>query len=217
MDLYALARGPFAWVALSVFVLGSLFKILSHVFLGKREKILYPAMTFKNTLRSILHGIVPFGAAYMRKRPVFTIVTFVFHCCLFIIPFFLLAHVLSWDESWQISWWSISDSLADKLTILVILCGVFFLVRRLVVPEARKVTQRLDWLLLAIVMLPFLTGFLAYHQWGPYKPLLILHILSGELLLIAIPFSRLSHMLLFVFTRGHMGSEFGKVLESRDW
>jgi len=46
---------------------------------------------------------------------------------------------------------------------------------------------------------------------------LILHILSGEIMLMAIPFTRLSHMLFFWFTRAYMGCEFGLVRNARDW
>jgi hypothetical protein len=45
----------------------------------------------------------------------------------------------------------------------------------------------------------------------------IIHILSGEIMLVAIPFTRLSHMIFFAFTRGYMGSEFGAVRHAKDW
>jgi nitrate reductase gamma subunit len=70
---------------------------------------------------------------------------------------------------------------------------------------------------LAIVVAPFVTGFLAYHQWLGYKFWLILHILSGEIMLVAIPFTRLSHMFFFPMTRGYLGSEFGYVRHVKDW
>ncbi len=47
--------------------------------------------------------------------------------------------------------------------------------------------------------------------------MLILHIVTGASVLVAIPFTRLSHMLWFVFTRAYMGSEFGAVRNARDW
>jgi len=84
-------------------------------------------------------------------------------------------------------------------------------------PEVQNVTFLSDYVLLAVVALPFLTGFLAYHQLGPYRPMLILHILTGEIMLVAIPFTRLSHMFFFFFTRAYMGSEFGNVRNARDW
>ena len=47
--------------------------------------------------------------------------------------------------------------------------------------------------------------------------MMILHIVSGEIMLVAIPFTRLSHMLFSPFTRAYMGSEFGGIRHARDW
>ena len=217
MDLYELVRGPLAWVALLVFFFGSAYRIVSMLIEAKKDKVVYPYMKLKYSLRSLLHWIVPFGSRNMRLRPVMTVVSFVFHICLLVAPLFLLAHSVLWYESWGIQWASLPEGLADVMTVLVIVACIFFLIRRISAPEVRNVTSVSDFILLAIVVLPFLTGFLAYHQWGPYKPLLILHILTGEIMLVAIPFTRLSHMLFFWFTRAYMGCEFGFVRNSRDW
>ena len=45
----------------------------------------------------------------------------------------------------------------------------------------------------------------------------IAHILSGEIMIAAIPFTRLIHMIFFPFTRGYIGSEFGGIRHARDW
>ena len=217
MDYYELVRGPFAWIALIVFILGSVYRIAELLARGKKEKTLYPLQSVKDAVRSILHGVIPFGATYMRNQPVFTIITFIFHICVVILPIFLLAHIVLWYESWKFFWWSIPDILAEIMTILVILSCLYFFVRRRVVPEVKMVTRPGDQILLLIILLPFLTGFFAYHQWGPYRPMLILHILSGEILLVSIPFSKLVHMIMFVFARAYMGSEFGKVVGTREW
>ncbi|MEJ2283888.1 MAG: nitrate reductase [Desulfobacterales bacterium] len=217
MDIYELVRGPFAWMALIVFVAGSLYRIVAMLVSGKKEPALYPAESVKGAVRSILHGMIPFGSTDMRKHPIFTVVTVSFHLCVIILPLFLLAHIVLWYESWQILWWSLPDVLADLMALWVILACLYFLVRRWMVPEAKKVTRPVDILLLVIIFITFLTGFLAYHQWGPYRPILILHVLAGEILLVAIPFSKLGHMLFFIFSRAYMGAEFGKVLKAREW
>ena len=217
MDIYELVRGPFAWVALIVFVAGSLYRIIAMLVTGKKEPALYPSTSFSGAVRSILHGLIPFGSTYMRRQPLFAIVTIGFHLGVIILPLFLLAHIVLWYESWQILWWSLPDLLADLMAIWVILASIYFIVRRWVVPEVKKVTRPSDILLPAIILLTFLTGFLAYHQWGPYRPIMILHVLAGEILLIAIPFSKLGHMLFFMFSRAYMGAEFGKVLNAREW
>lgn len=217
MDIYELVRGPFAWVAFIIFVAGSLYRIGSMFVSGQKEPSLFPATSFKGAVRSILHGLIPFGSTYMRRQPLFTVITIGFHLCVILVPLFLLAHIVLWYESWQILWWSLPDLLADLMALWVILTCIYFLARRQVVPEVKKVTRPADVLLLIIILVTFLAGFLAYHQWGPYRPILILHVLAGEILLIAIPFSKLGHMLFFMFSRAYMGAEFGKVLNAREW
>ena len=216
MDVYELVRGPLAWIAGLLFVLGWVVRLylLSR---GRKSSRLYPQNSLKGGLRSILQGLVPFGLTVMRERPAFTLITFVFHLSVLILPVFLLAHTVLWYESWRVSWWSLPDTLADVMTVMLMLACIYFFVRRLVMPEVKQVSRPADYLFLIFVFIPCLTGFLAYHQWGPYRPLLILHVLSGEILLIAIPFSRLSHMVFFAFTRAYLGSEFGQALNAKDW
>lgn len=217
MDLYEIVRGPLAWVALLVFFLGTIYRIVSMLVEARNDKVVYPYMSLKYGLRSLMHWLIPFGSVNMRKRPVMTVVTFIFHICLVLTPIFLVAHVVLVYESWQVQWWSLPEGTADVMSVLVFLACVFFLVRRIVSPEVQNVTFLSDYVLLAVVALPFLTGFLAYHQLGPYRPMLICHILAGEIMLMAIPFTRLSHMFFFFFTRAYMGSEFGYVRNARDW
>ena len=217
-DLYTFITGPLAWAAFLLFICGSLYRLIRMIVLvNKKEKFLFSYMSWKYGLRSILHWITPFGAENMRRHPYLTIVTFAFHLCLIITPIFLLSHVVLWDEAWNLSWWSFPDGVADFMTVIVILSCVFFLIRRLVSPEVQYVTYISDYIILAIVAAPFITGFMAYHQWFGYDFFMVLHVLSGEVMLAAIPFTRLSHMIYSPFTRAYMGSEFGAVRQSKDW
>jgi nitrate reductase gamma subunit len=154
----------------------------------------------------------------MRKHPWFTLVAFLFHGCLIVAPLVLLAHNKLWYDSWQIRLWSVPERVADIMTLTVIVCVVIFMIRRLVTPEVRFVTFASDFVILAIAAAPFVTGFLAYHQlYFDYRLMLALHIFSGEIMLAAIPFTRLSHMLFFWLTRAYTGSDFGAVRHSRDY
>jgi nitrate reductase gamma subunit len=174
-------------------------------------------MSWKYSLRSILHWIIPFATVNWRRHPVLTIFTFAFHICLIVTPIFLLSHIILWQEAFDISWWSLPDAVADVMTVIVIASCVFFLVRRFTQPEVQFVTSASDYVILAIVAAPFVTGFLAYHQWFAYQTMMILHIVSGEIMLAAIPLTRLNHMIFSPLTRAYMGSEFGKVRHARDW
>lgn len=153
----------------------------------------------------------------MRRQPFFTVITFLFHICVILLPVFLLAHTVLWYESWGIQWSSLPDTIADVMTIWVIIACIYFVLRRTTSTNAKRVNRPIDLLFPAIILAIFLTGFLATHQWGPYRPLLILHIFTSELLLVILPFSKLGHMLFFWFTRAYMGAEYGKHMTANDW
>jgi nitrate reductase gamma subunit len=215
---YNFVSGPLAWVAFLLFFGGSVYRIVSMLSLvAKKERFIFTYMSWRYSLRSIFHWIVPFATVNWRRQPVLTVVTFAFHICLFVAPVFLLSHVVLWDEAFGISWWTLPDAVADVMTVIVILGAVYFLVRRLIQPEVKFVTTGSDFFILAIVAAPFVTGFIAYHQWFNYPLMMGLHVLAGDIMLAAIPFTRLSHMLFSPFTRAYMGSEFGGVRHARDW
>ncbi len=215
--MYDLISRYLVWIAFAVFVIGMAYQFVNLYIQAKREKAILPYMTWKHSIRSLLHWIVPFASRNMRIRYETTIVTFLFHLCLVLLPIFLTAHVVMFSFAWGPSWSTVSASAADWLTVLVLLTAVFFLLRRLMLPEVRFVTFPSDYLLLAIAAAPFVTGFIARHQWFDYETMVLIHIIAGAVMLIAIPFTRLSHMLFFPFTRAYMGSEFGAVRNARDW
>ncbi len=217
-SLYLFVSGPLVWLAFIIFLGGCLYRLVTLIVLvHKKEKFIYSYMSWKYGLRSIVRWSTPFATENMRRHPAMTIVAYLFHICLILTPIFLLAHVTLVDESWNLSWWTLPDPLAVFMTVIVIGACVFFLVRRLVNPEVQYVTSASDYILLAIVAAPFITGFLVYYQWFGYQTLMILHILSGEIMLVTIPFTRLSHMLFAPLTRAYMGSEFGGVRHAKDW
>lgn len=218
LEIYQFVSGPLAWCAFSIFIGGCLYRLISLlVLVHRKERFIYSYISWKYGLRSILRWSTPFATENMRRHPGLTIVTFTFHICLLVTPLFLLAHVILIEESWNLSWWSLPDGLADAMTLIVIVGCFFFFVRRLTNPEVQYVTSASDFVLLAIIVAPFMTGFLAYYQWFGYKFFVIIHILAGEIMLVAIPFTRLSHMITAPLTRAYMGSEFGGVRHAQDW
>jgi hypothetical protein len=72
-------------------------------------------------------------------------------------------------------------------------------------------------MILALVTAPFLTGYLATRQMFDYDTMLVLHILSGELMLVAVPFTKLRHGLLFFLYRYLLHYEHSLGRGSRTW
>lgn len=215
--MYEFVRGPLVWIAFIGFFGGLLYRIITMARLAKKDKVVYATFDAKYGLRSLVHWAIPFAGRNTRMRPVYTILSYAFHICVLVTPLFLMGHAVLWQESWGFRWWSLPEGVADVMTLVVIFACLFFIVRRLVRPEVRNVTYSSDFLLVLVVMAPFVTGFVAHQQWLPNKPMLIAHMISGALWLLLIPWTRLVHMIWFAFTRAYMGSEFGAVRHARDW
>jgi nitrate reductase gamma subunit len=216
--IYQFLTGPALWITF-LFFLGGLIVRIAFLFRvsRKKDRIFYNHATLSWSLRSILHWLVPWGSASMRLQPIFSLFAFGFHLSLLAVPLFLSAHNVLWDEAFGVSLWSLPNVWADWMTIVFLMSALFLVIRRVVRPEVRMLTSAWDYTLLGLTILPFLTGFLAYHQWVPYELLLALHILLSEILLILIPVTKLGHMVLFFFTRTFIGFEMGGRRGARSW
>jgi nitrate reductase gamma subunit len=144
-------------------------------------------------------------------------VTSVFHVFLIVVPIFLLGHNILLDQSWGLSLWSLPELITDFLTLVILICVAFFLGRRLFLSRVRVITSLYDYAVLLVALAPFLTGYLAYHQWFNYDTVMTLHILTGEVMLMTIPFTKLGHMLFFFLYRFLIGNEYSFAKGARAW
>lgn len=216
--------GPMVWISLLIFVIGlgvRVWLIVGEV--RKKEPYIFSYLTLYHSMRSICAWLIPFFPRSTRIRPWYYGISYVFHLLILAVPLFLSAHIVLVEEAFRVSWPALNDGLADVCTVIIIAALIYFAVRRMVEPDVKFLSSAMDFFLLFMVMLPFLTGFLSYHQvfesmWpGAYAYMTMLHILSGEVVLIMIPFSRFAHMVTAPLTRAYIGSEFGNVRHARDW
>lgn len=216
--LYQFVSGPLAWASFALFIGGSAWRLYSLARLARKKDVyVYEYFNLPCALRSIWHWVVPFMSESSRKNPGLAAVAFVFHAFLLIAPLFVMGHVAMVDRAFGLSWATLPDAVADAMSFAVVGACVFFAIRRMTVPEVKYVTSASDFAIILLAAAPFVTGILAYHQVLGTQLMTILHIVSGEAMLAAIPFTRLSHMLYAPLTRAYIGSEFGAVRHARDW
>ena len=212
--MYDFVSGPLAWIAFTIFFIGLAWRLIWYVkgLNWQLDRVTYSQNVGSGTrgaLRSVVFWLLPYGTRGWRYYPGFTILVFVFHLGLIITPIFLLSHNLLLQERWGWRLPALPEAVSDGMTVAMILAAVFILLRRLALPEVRILTKPYDLLLLLIAVAPFITGFLAFHQVGPYRHWLIAHIICGEIMLVAIPLTKLSHFLLFFLSRAQLGMDFG--------
>ena len=240
--IYDFVGGPLVWISFLVFIIGTIYQINRFFYLSKKVEEEIPSnvtglpkkkssgKTDRFSLKSISQGIdyvkdffEPENLALVKVRtvlgvnPFVTVVTTIFHLCIVILPFFVYAHNMLLDESLGISFPSLPEAVTDIFTMIFLACAGYFLLRRLFVARVRAITTFYDFVILMIAVSPFITGYFAYHHMYDYKLMVILHILSGELMLMAIPFTKLVHMIYFFLNRFYIGTEYSFVRGSRTW
>ncbi|WP_029459223.1 sulfate respiration complex protein HmcE [Solidesulfovibrio alcoholivorans] len=212
--MYAFLTGPMLWLSFAIFIIGSAWRVVKYVKgldwqLDRVPYGYYRELAVKGALKSIFHWLTPYGSRSWRLKPLYAAAFFLLHVGLVLVPLFLFAHVMLVSERFGISWPTLPAGLADTLTVLAIAAGAFILLRRFALPEVRIITTAHDLWIMAISLAPLVTGFVAAHQGGEGSGWLLAHILTGEIWLIAIPFTKLSHVVLFFCSRAQIGVDFG--------
>lgn len=220
MDLLDFSRGPALAVALTVFVLGTLWRLVGVLRRPRMPDLSPPRegapSNLVGALRAILRGMWPrkeFGQASMVK----TFNGYVFHIGLALVFFGYAPHIAFIRRITGLSWPALPDMvmyLAAGATIISLLMALLY---RLTDPVLRKISNADDMITWTITFLPVLTGMAVLFEPSAvilarnnviYPVPLAVHLLSLELLLIWFPFGKLMHAFLFAFSRGATGMRF---------
>ncbi len=212
--MYDFLTGPMLVLSILIFLGGCAWRVVWYVrgLDWKMDRVAYrPHMKLglKHAARSILAFIVPYKAHTWREKPFMTLFTFVFHLAIILVPLFASAHTTLMKQWLGVAPLSLPQGLVDFLVWGFFVSAFFLILRRLVLPEVRILNTWHDVMILCITILPFITGALASYNVGNYDFWVLAHIFFGEVMLIAIPFTKLSHFVLFFMSRGQLGMDFG--------
>ena len=210
MELLEFGRGPALTFAITVFIAGIVFRIVSLFALWRtkdssagspREK-----SAFSAALREVIRRLWP--QAVYKQATMFELVNgYVFHLGLAIIVFFLAPHILFFQDLFGISWASLPNNVIYAISIVTMVSLIAALVMRYANPAQRIISTFDDWFSWLVTFLPVLTGIIATSHLGArYETLLGLHILSVSLFLVWLPFGKLMHFFLVFVTRSQTGA-----------
>ncbi len=203
--------GPIFVVSLLVFVVGMLARIVLYIkgLDWKLERVAYSKQMGRGipgALASIFTWLIPGATHGWRKQPLMAVGFFLLHIGAITLPFFLVGHTVLLENATGISLPSFPMGFADILTYAALAGLAILLLRRILIPEARALTGCKEWMVLALTIVPFASGLIA--RLSPSETWTIIHIISGEIFLIAAPFTKLSHIVLFFMSRAQVGMDF---------
>ncbi len=198
------AKGPLFAFTFLIMILGLTRHFIIQfysifILKGKRLK----NVSWKRIFSDMVSWVLPVKH-FIKGTVLFSIVSFIFHVAAILVSVFFIDHIVLWESYLGVDIPSIGRVLADILTLLTIGCIIILIACRIFVRRQREMSKKSDYILLIMVLLPFLFGFFAGHPAFnpfPWNTAMLIHILSAEALFIVIPFTKLSHIVLYFFDR----------------
>jgi nitrate reductase gamma subunit len=198
------AKGPLFAFTFLIMILGLARHFIiqfysTFISKGKRLK----NVSWKKIFSDMFTWVLPFKHLIKGTR-IFSTVSFIFHVAAILVSVFLMDHIALWQSFLGVNLPSIGRVFADILTLITIGCILVLIACRIFVRRQREMSKKSDYILLIMVLLPFLFGFFAGHPaFNPFSwdTAMLLHLLSAEALFIVIPFTKLSHIVLYFFDR----------------
>jgi len=198
------AKGPLFTVTFLIMILGLSRHVILQVHTlairkGRRlrnapwKKIALDTMTWAMPVRHLVKGTI-----------IFSIASFLFHIGAIVAPLFLADHIVLWESFLGIDLPAISSGVADFFTLLTLTCLLVLFGWRIFIGRARAMSTAMDYIVLFLILVPFLSGYMASHPGinpFPWEVTMLVHLLSAEVLLVLAPFTKLAHVVLFVFDR----------------
>jgi nitrate reductase gamma subunit len=200
----AFAKGPLFALSFLIMMLGLGRQVaLQLYFISSKKGRRLRGVPWKSVARETLSWAVP--VRHMQPgTKLFTASSFLMHIGIVLVPPLLIDHIVLWEHFLGVRLPALGRDTADVLTLLTIACGLLLLSLRTFAARHRMVSRPTDFLLLPLVILPFLSGYVAGHPGVnpfPWNAMMLTHLLSAELLFVLMPFTKLVHVVLFFFDR----------------
>jgi nitrate reductase gamma subunit len=199
-------RGPGLDIAVGLFVLGVAWRLIEIYSLGRSRDLAAPRRAAgASGLHTVFRRSIP-PPGMLKRSPVSYIGGYVFHVGLAVIVLFFAPHILLITRLTGLAWPALPSQFVDLVTVVTMAAMLAVLADRLVNPVKRFLSTFGDWFAWAVTFLPVLTGWMAYqHLLLPYTTALALHILSVEVLLATLPFTKLFHAFTLFGSRWYSG------------
>lgn len=211
LELLTWARGDGLSIALAICAFGILLRLFEIFSLGRKADLSRPRETSPGSgWRTILSRSLP-PPGLLKRSPVTYIGGYVFHIGFALTLFFFVPHIELVRGLTGLSWPGLPMQVVDVAAVAAILALFAVLASRLMNPVKRYLSGFQDYLAWLLTLLPLLTGYLAFHHVvADYTLMLALHVLSVELLLVALPFTKLFHTISVFVSRWYNGDIFGR-------
>jgi nitrate reductase gamma subunit len=222
MTLLEFARGPGLQWAVTIFIVGVLWRLLGVFLLrGKRDLSEPRQPAAWKGLRLIALRSWP-RREFLEGTAFGEVMGYTFHVGFLVSLFFFAPHVLFFADVARgligtdlrgligVGWPTLPNGIITLLSAVAVAALFAVLIHRFVNPVKRLISNFDDYFSWFVTVAPLVTGLAAFsHLSGwPYERLLAYHLLAVELLLVWFPFGKLMHAFTIFAARGATGMIF---------
>jgi nitrate reductase gamma subunit len=206
LEILTWARGPGLALALAIGLFGGLLRIIEIQALGRKPDFSVPReVTPGSGWRTLLSRSLP-PPGMLKSAPLTYLGGYVFHIGLAVAVFGFAPHIEVIKGVFGVRWPGLPNLVVDLATIAAIVAMAAVLVGRFADPVKRLLSAFGDWLAWALTFAPLVTGYAAFHHMAEeYTLLLAIHVLSVDLLLALLPFTKLFHVVSLFMSRWYNG------------
>jgi len=212
MTLLDFARGPALQWSLLILVCGVMWRITGALLIMARKDLSRPRR--KTALRDGLATIATRSLPehQFEKKIRFQHYTgYAWHIALFVSVLFFGPHILFFESVLGFGWPNLPNGIILVTSAIALAILLALVIRRTSHPVLRLISNADDYISIIVVIVPIVTGILAFaHLGGRYETLLAIHLLSVEALFVWFPFGKLIHTALTFPSRFHAGATFGR-------
>jgi nitrate reductase gamma subunit len=197
--------------AASVFALGMTLRLLEILVLGRAPSYAEArAGEWGPGLRTVLSRSVADSGTF-QQAPFNVLVGWIWHVGFLIALLLFIPHIELIKSVLGLHWPGLPNPAVDAATAITVVALIAVLVHRLRHPVMQRISTLDDYLAWTVTFLPLVTGYIAYHRLvDPYPLALGMHILTAEIFLIVLPFTKLTHIFTAFIARWYNGAIFGR-------
>ena len=210
MDLLSFARGPALKIAIGVFFVGVVWRMVSFMLLRVRREYSRPRTSL---LRYVSIGMFATASRswphpqFIKRTGAGEALGYSYHMGLFAIILAYGPHIAFLGGLLGFTWPGLPSSVITGIAVVTATLFAGVLYRRVTSPVMRMISNFDDYFTWFITMLVLLTGLAtSAHLGARYETLLAIHILSVDALLIWFPFGKLMHAFYIMPSRALNGA-----------
>jgi len=214
VELLNFIKGPLFTLSLFIFIFGLIYKFFRIFMLGiPTNKAKPKGSPFASTIKMLLlKPLYVFGFKdVLSKRTVTFIAGFLFHIFFLLLIFFIPWHEFVWEKILGIELFYFNATISNILAYGAVVSLVILWLSRFANPVTRLLSGKDEHFANFLILLVLISGIVA-NKWAGeanYPTVLSSHILLAEILLIYIPFSRLSHFMTYFVSVALYGRSIG--------